>query len=84
MPSTVVRSAPLAWAANIVQALTDIPFISMVQAPQWEVSQPICGPVMFEIFPQEVDQKRARLDEALHLLAVDGHGDRDLFNIAHS
>ena len=47
MPSIVVRSAPFAWAANNVQDFTDMPFISTVQAPQCEVSQPICGPVRF-------------------------------------
>src|SRR5579862_8021984 len=46
MPSMVRISAPLACTANIVQDLTDLPLRSTVQAPQWLVSQPICGPVI--------------------------------------
>ena len=45
MPSIVVIVAPLACAARTVQDFTDLPFRSTVQAPQWLVSQPICGPV---------------------------------------
>ena len=45
MPSMVSREAPAAWTANIVQDFTDRPSTSTVQAPQWEVSQPICAPV---------------------------------------
>ena len=46
-PSMVVTSAPSAGATKTVQDLTDLPFTVTVQAPQWDVSQPICGPVMF-------------------------------------
>ena len=42
----VVTSAPLACATKTVQDFTDLPFIVTVQAPQWDVSQPTCGPVM--------------------------------------
>ena len=38
-------SAPSAWTANTVQDFTDVPSMSTVQAPQCEVSQPMCGPV---------------------------------------
>ena len=41
----VVIAAPSACAAKTVQDFTERPFMSMVQAPQWEVSQPICAPV---------------------------------------
>src|SRR5271166_637596 len=37
--------APSACTAKTVQDLTDLPSRSTVQAPQWVVSQPICGPV---------------------------------------
>ena len=47
MPSMVRTSAPSACTANTVQDFTDLPSRSTVQAPQWLVSQPICGPVMF-------------------------------------
>src|SRR5580693_8840849 len=47
MPSMVRTSVPLACTANTVQDFTDLPSRSTVQAPQWLVSQPICGPVMF-------------------------------------
>ncbi len=47
MPSIVRMSAPFACTANIVQDFTDLPSRSTVQAPQWLVSQPICGPVRF-------------------------------------
>ena len=46
MPSMVRTSAPEAWTAKIVQDFTDLPSISTVQAPQCDVSQPICGPVI--------------------------------------
>src|SRR6202140_3996972 len=45
MPSMVRMSAPLACTANMVQLFTDLPSRSTVQAPQWLVSHPICGPV---------------------------------------
>ena len=45
MPSMVRMSAPSACTANMVQDFTDLPSRSTVQAPQWLVSQPICGPV---------------------------------------
>src|ERR1700735_4476030 len=45
MPSMVRISAPFACTANTVQDLTELPSRSTVQAPQWLVSQPICGPV---------------------------------------
>src|ERR1700721_3844878 len=38
-------SAPSACTANTVQDFTDLPSRSTVKAPQWLVSQPICGPV---------------------------------------
>jgi hypothetical protein len=44
-PSIVVMSDPCACTANMVQDFTDMPSISMVQAPQWVVSQPIWVPV---------------------------------------
>ena len=47
MPSIVRMSAPFACTANTVHDFTDLPSRSTVQAPQWLVSQPICGPVMF-------------------------------------
>ena len=47
MPSMVRMSAPFACTANTVQDFTDLPSRSTVQAPQWLVSQPICGPVRF-------------------------------------
>src|SRR5262249_9301590 len=37
--------APFACTANTVHDFTDLPSRSTVQAPQWLVSQPICGPV---------------------------------------
>src|SRR6056297_1296588 len=46
-PSTVVISAPSACTASTVQDFTDLPFMSTVQAPQWDVSQPICAPLRF-------------------------------------
>ena len=73
MPSMVRMSAPFACTANMVQDFTDLPSRSTVQAPQWLVSQPICGPVRFELLAQEVDQQRARLDQRLDRLAVDLH-----------
>src|SRR5215831_12095486 len=45
MPSMVRTSEPLACTANMVQLFTDLPSRSTVQAPQWLVSQPTCGPV---------------------------------------
>src|SRR5271163_2771439 len=45
MPSMVMMSPPLACIAKTVQDFTDLPSRSTVQAPQWVVSQPICGPV---------------------------------------
>src|SRR5215207_8368015 len=45
MPSIVRMSVPFAWTANMVHDFTDLPSRSTVQAPQWLVSQPICGPV---------------------------------------
>ena len=45
MPSIVTTSAPFACATNTMQDFTDLPSQSTVQAPQWPVSQPICGPV---------------------------------------
>lgn len=44
-PSIVRMSAPSAWTANTVQDLTACPFITIVQAPHWLVSQPMCVPV---------------------------------------
>ena len=45
MPSTVSISAPSHCTVRTVQDLTDMPSRSTVQAPQCEVSQPMCGPV---------------------------------------
>src|ERR1044072_6150483 len=45
MPSMVRISAPFACGACTVHDFTDLPSRSTVQAPQWLVSQPICGPV---------------------------------------
>jgi hypothetical protein len=47
--------------------------MSIVQAPQWEVSQPICGPVIPSCSRSEVDQQFARLGQRLDCFAVDGH-----------
>src|SRR5499426_2019476 len=44
-PSTVMSSLPCAWTANIVHDFTGRPFIKIVQAPQWVVSQPMWVPV---------------------------------------
>src|SRR6185503_14672690 len=44
-PSTVVTSCPLAWMASIVQLLIAVPSSSTVQAPQFDVSHPVCVPV---------------------------------------
>ena len=44
-PSTVVTSWPSAWTASMVQLLIALPSKSTVQAPQLEVSQPVCVPV---------------------------------------
>ncbi len=41
----VNTSASCACTVSTVQDFTDVPFISTVQAPQWDVSQPMCGPV---------------------------------------
>ena len=43
----VTLGLPSACTANMVQDFTDLPSMVTVQAPQCEVSQPICGPVMF-------------------------------------
>ena len=75
MPSMVVMSEPLACTANMVQDFTDMPSISIVQAPQWVVSQPIWVPVICRIFADEMHQQRARFDEAFDLGAVHLHGD---------
>src|SRR5229473_4187108 len=45
IPSMVRRLPPSACTAKSVQDFTDLPSRSTVQAPQWLVSQPICGPV---------------------------------------
>src|SRR4029453_13251275 len=45
MPSMVRTLPPSACTAKTVQDFTDLPSRSTVQAPQWLVSQPICGPV---------------------------------------
>src|SRR5689334_21370606 len=45
MPSMVRMSPPSTCRANTVQLFTDLPSRSTVQAPQWLVSQPTCGPV---------------------------------------
>src|SRR5262249_44664867 len=47
IPSMVRISAPFACTANKVQDLTDLSSRSTVQAPQCDVSQPICEPVKF-------------------------------------
>src|SRR6516225_5735395 len=41
----VRTSAPLHCTVSTVHDLTDMPFKSTVHAPQWLVSQPMCGPV---------------------------------------
>src|SRR5690348_13877187 len=41
----VVTLAPLAWTANRVQDLTDLPSTCTTQAPHWLVSQPTWVPV---------------------------------------
>src|SRR5437773_1813034 len=41
----VSTSAPWHCTVSTVHDLTDMPFRSTVQAPQCEVSQPMCGPV---------------------------------------
>src|SRR5262245_34222724 len=45
MPSMVRMSPPFACTAKTVQDFTDLPSRSTVQAPQWLVWKPICGPV---------------------------------------
>ena len=57
-----------------MQDFTDLPSMSTVQAPQWLVSQPICGAGEVLVLAQEVDQQRARLDQRLDRLAVDRQG----------
>ena len=65
-------SAPSACTANMVQDFTDLPSRSTVQAPQWLVSQPICGAGEAQLLAQEMDQQGARLDQRLDRAAVDG------------
>ena len=64
-PSTVSTSAPSHCTARWVQLLTDLPSMSTVQAPQWLVSQPMCGAGEAQFLAQEVDEQRARLDRLL-------------------
>src|SRR5215210_961304 len=44
-PSIVMISEPLACTARTVQDFTAWPFMMIVQAPHWLVSQPTCVPV---------------------------------------
>src|SRR4051812_45361255 len=48
-PSTVVILQPSAWTASTVHDLTGVPSSCTVHAPQCEVSQPTCVPVMRKV-----------------------------------
>src|SRR5262249_44029575 len=58
-PSTVSTSAPSHCTVRTVQDFTDMPLQSTVQAPQCEVSQPICGPV-WASFSRSVYMRNSR------------------------
>ena len=81
-PSMVRTSRPSACTANIVQLLTALPSSITVQAPQIEVSQPMCGPGQAGHLAQVVDQQQARLDLVGIRLSVDRESDL-LFHGAH-
>ena len=68
-------SRPSACTANMVQLLTAMPSSMTVQAPQMEVSQPMCGPVRPGDLAQIVDQEQARLDLVGIGFAVDSESD---------
>ena len=70
-PSTVVTSCPSACTASIVQLLTALPSNSTVQAPQFEVSHPVCVPVSRKPVPEQVREQQPRLDVGGARLAVD-------------
>ena len=72
----VRTSRPSACTANMVQDLTALPSSMTVQAPQIEVSQPMCGPVRPGDFAQVVDQQQPRLDFVGVRFSV--NGERDL------
>ena len=67
----VVIALPSTCTASTLQDFTDRPSSSTVQAPQFEVSQPIGRADQAEIVAQPVHQQRARLHLALPLHAVD-------------
>ncbi len=73
MPSIVVTSLPAAWTASSVQLLTDSPSTWHVQAPQLDVSQPMCVPVSPSGVADEMDEQQSRLDHSIDGLTVDGH-----------
>ena len=70
MPSMVVTLEPAACPASMVQDFTARPSTWTTQAPHWLVSQPTWVPVRFEVFAQEMDQKRPVLDIDGDRLAV--------------
>ena len=57
----VRTSRPSACTANMVQDLTALPSSTTVQAPQIEVSQPMCGPVRPSDFAQVMNQEQTGL-----------------------
>ena len=59
----------------MVQLLTALPSTCTVQAPQSDVSQPMCGPGETGHFAQVVNEQQARLDGVGALVSIDGKGD---------
>jgi hypothetical protein len=62
---------PAAVAASTVHDLTGSPSISTMQVPQFEVSQPQCGPAgQAELIPEEVHEQHPWLHIARVLAGV--------------